>query len=301
MSFAAVSAVCAACRAFAGPTLRDTLTAFAGGRLSNVASIFEQDGVRLVDEMLGPDVPRHLVFLHGWRLNRESLRGIGILFQHTFRVHLIDLPGFGDLPAPPPQWDTSRYADLVQAYLSAHVSGPVVLIGHSFGGRVALRLAARRLPPIVGLVLMAVPGLPARGYSRRRVRRWGVRTLRRVLVSMRGVTGDGPLAWHTRRYGSTDYLAAGELRSIFVRVVNEDLTDSARASSCPVLLVYGSDDTETPSELAFRYAALMDGRATIDVLPHHDHHLYAGTGAHLCAFKIKGWLADLAPLENHGG
>jgi pimeloyl-ACP methyl ester carboxylesterase len=301
MSCAAVRAVCAARRASVGQTLRDTLTAFAGGRLSNVASIFEQEGVRLVDEMLGPDVPRHLVFLHGWRLNRESLRGIGILFQHTFRVHLIDLPGFGDLPAPPPEWDTNKYADFVQAYLSAHVSGPVVLVGHSFGGRVALRLAARRLPHIAGLVLMAVPGLPARGYSRARLRRLGIRTLRRILVSMRGVTGEAPLAWHTRRYGSTDYLAAGELRSIFVKVVNEDLTESARATICPVLLVYGTDDTETPSELAFRYAALMDGRATIDVLPHHDHHLYAGTGAHLCAFKINGWLSGLAPFENHGG
>jgi pimeloyl-ACP methyl ester carboxylesterase len=250
--------------------------------------------------MLGPDVPRHLVFLHGWRLNRESMRGIGILFESAFRVHLIDLPGFGDLPAPPPDWDTIKYADLVQAYLSAHVSGPVVLIGHSFGGRVALRLAARRLPHVAGLVLMAVPGLPARGYSRVRIRRMAIRTLRRLLFALRPLTGPRPLAWHTGRFGSRDYLAAGDLRSIFVKVVNEDLTESARAATCPVLLVYGSDDTETPSELAFRYAQLMDGRATIDVLPHADHHLYAGTGAHLCAFKIRDWLRELAPFEHHG-
>jgi pimeloyl-ACP methyl ester carboxylesterase len=250
--------------------------------------------------MLGPDVPRHLVFLHGWRLNRESMRGIGILFENAFRVHLIDLPGFGDLPAPPPDWDTIKYADLVQAYLSAHVSGSVVLIGHSFGGRVALRLAARRLPAIAGLVLMAVPGLPARGYSRVRIRRTAIRTLRRLLVAIRPLTGARLLAWHTGRFGSRDYLAAGDLRSIFVKVVNEDLTESARALTCPALLVYGTDDIETPSELAFRYAELMDGRATIDVLPHIDHHLYAGTGAHLCAFKIRDWLRELAPFEHHG-
>jgi pimeloyl-ACP methyl ester carboxylesterase len=244
--------------------------------------------------------PDHLVFLHGWRLDRESLRGIGILFQSAFRVHLIDLPGFGDLPAPPPDWDTNKYADLVQAYLSAHVSGPVVLVGHSFGGRVALRLAARRPTHLAGLVLMAVPGLPARGWSRARLRRIGIRALRRVLTLIGALTGPGPLAWHTRRFGSRDYLAAGELRSVFIRAVNEDLTDSARATICPVLLIYGSDDTETPPDLAFRYAALMDGRATIDVLPHKDHHLYAGTGAHLCAFKIRGWLGGLASLENHG-
>jgi pimeloyl-ACP methyl ester carboxylesterase len=134
-----------------------------------------------------------------------------------------------------------------------------------------------------------------------RVRRTAIRTLRRLLFALRPMTGPRLLAWHTARFGSKDYLAAADLRSIFVRVVNEDLTESARATTCPVLLVYGSDDTETPSELAFRYAELMDGRATIDVLPHTDHHLYAGTGAHLCAFKIRNWLQELAPLEIHGG
>ena len=59
--------------------------------------------------------PAHLVFLHGWGGSRESLRGIGTLFQHAFRVHLIDLPGFGDAPPPPPDWDTIHYTDLVQA------------------------------------------------------------------------------------------------------------------------------------------------------------------------------------------
>ena len=61
-----------------------------------------------------------------------------------------------------------------------------------------------------------------------------------------------------------------------------------------MLLLWGTDDTETPPWLALRYAALMDGRATIDVLPHKDHHLYAGTGAHLCALKIRSWLGGRA-------
>ena len=34
----------------------------------------------------------------------------------------------------------------------------------------------------------------------------------------------------------------------------------------------------------------MNGHATVEMLPHKDHFLYAGTGAHLCAFKIREWL-----------
>jgi len=89
-------------------------------------------------------------------------------------------------------------------------------------------------------------------------------------------------------------LAAGEsFRSILVRTVNEDLTESAKQSRCPFLLVYGQDDTETPAWLGERYRALIGDRATLHVLPHKDHHLYSGTGSHLSAFLIRQWLECL--------
>ena len=111
---------------------------------------FEHNGASLIDEVIGESTTHHLVFLHGWGGSRESLRGIGILFQHTHRVHLIDLPGFGEAPPPPPDWDTIHYTDLVQQYLLDRLPGTVVLVGHSFGGRVSVRLAARRLPQMRG-------------------------------------------------------------------------------------------------------------------------------------------------------
>src|SRR5439155_9043845 len=125
---------------------------------------FERSGATLVDEILDGPPDRHIIFLHGWRANRDSLRGIAGLFQPTDRVHLIDLPGFGDAPLPPAAWGsagTIDYADLVQQYIFDRVSGPTILVAHSFGARVALRLAARRLPQIRAIVLMAAPGLPA--------------------------------------------------------------------------------------------------------------------------------------------
>lgn len=251
---------------------------------------FEHGGAGLVDEVIGQAAAPHLVLLHGWGGTRESLRGIGVLFERTHCVHLIDLPGFGEAPPPPEDWDTNSYADLVQHYVLERLPGPVVLVGHSFGGRVAVRLASRRLPSIVGAVLMGVPGLPDLQWSRARVYRSAIRALRRVFGLLRPIAGDGPLAWHTRRFGSRDYLAAGPLRRLLVRTVNEDLTEPARTIACPVLLVWGTDDTETPPWLAERYHTLMRGHATLRLLPHKDHHLYVATGAHLCAFTIRSWL-----------
>ena len=251
---------------------------------------FEDSGSTLIDEVLGGPASAHLLFMHGWGGSRESLRGIATLFEPSHQVHLLDLPGFGDAPPPPPDSDIVRYTDLVQKYLLERIRGPVVLVGHSFGGRIGVRLAARRLPQVRGLVMMGVPGLPQPRWSRQRLRRGAIRNLRRLLRATQPLTGQAALDWHTRRFGSKDYLAAGPLRSLLVRVVNEDLTESARGIDCPVLLLWGGDDTETPLSLACRYRELLGGRATLAVLPHKDHHLYTGTGAHLCAFRIREWL-----------
>jgi pimeloyl-ACP methyl ester carboxylesterase len=255
---------------------------------------FEHHGAALIDEVLGVSSTHHIVFLHGWGGSRESLRGIATLFQHTHTVHLIDLPGFGEAHSPPANWDTIHYADLVQQYVLEKISGSVVLVGHSFGGRVSVRLGARRLAQVRGLVLMGVPGLPQPAWSRVRLRRTGIRLLRRLLIALQPLIGERGVAWHTRRFGSKDYLAAGALRSVFVKVVNEDLTESAQTIASPVLLIWGTDDTEAPIWLADRYKALLGTRARLVLLPHKDHHLYTATGAHLCGEKIRNWMAGLA-------
>ena len=233
-----------------------------------------------------------MLFLHGWGVTRDSLRGIAVLFQASHRCHLIDLPGFGEAPLPPEDWDTIRYTDLIQEYLAHRVRGDVVLVGHSFGGRVALRLAARRPMQVRALVLMGVPGLRLPQPLPLRARRAWIRGLRRGFRAIAPLTGPKPLEWHGRRYGSADYRAANKaLRPVLVRVVNEDLRESAQAVAVPTLLIYGGDDRETPPALAREYKRIMGDLARLHVLPHKDHHLYAGTGAHLCAFKIRSWLA----------
>lgn len=257
---------------------------------------FEHNGAVLVDEVLGEPACRHLVFLHGWGANRDSLRGIGTLFEHTHRVHLIDLPGFGEAPLPPADWGTIHYTDLVQQYILDRLQGPVVLVGHSFGGRISVRLASRHLPAVRAIVLMGVPGLPQPAFTWKGLRRWRIRTLRKLLAALQPIIGRRGLDWHSRTYGSKDYLAAGDLRPILVRTVNEDLTESARSIVCPTLLIWGTDDTETPPWLAYRYQQLLEGKATLSMLPHKDHYLYTGTGAHLCGQTIRTWLESRADV-----
>ena len=143
---------------------------------------------------------------------------------------------------------------------------------------------------------MGVPGLPTPAFSRVWIRRRAIRSLRQVLMAMKPVLGERPIQWHSARFGSKDDLAAGGMRSVHVKVVNEDLTESAQSIAVPVLLIWGGDDTETPPSLAFRYQQLIGERATLEILPHKDHYLYTGTGAHLCGEKIRTWLKARADV-----
>jgi pimeloyl-ACP methyl ester carboxylesterase len=88
----------------------------------------------------GPPV----VFLHGWGLSHRTYRhGLERLVGRGVQVLAPALPGFGGTtPLPPEQFSLEGYADWVAAFLTElGVEGPVTLVGHSFGGGVALRTA----------------------------------------------------------------------------------------------------------------------------------------------------------------
>jgi pimeloyl-ACP methyl ester carboxylesterase len=203
-------------------------------------------GGRVLAEKHGATPPR-VVALHGWGRDGTDFAAI-LSGLDAVSIHL---PGFGPAPAPETVWGSEEYADLVADAVEAFA--PVIVVGHSFGGRVAVRLAARRPELVAGLVLTGVPLLklqaaaaPPLGY---RLARWANR---------RGLVSDMRMDALRDQYGSTDYRAAhGVLRSIMVRVVNETYDaelQALAASAVPQRFVWGELDGEAPTD-AGRVAA----------------------------------------------
>jgi pimeloyl-ACP methyl ester carboxylesterase len=97
-----------------------------------------------------------VVFLHGWGVSHRTYRhGLELLVGHGVRVLAPALPGFaGTAPLPDDEITLQGYAEWVAAFLEEYgVEEAVTLIGHSFGGGVALH-AAHLHPDLVGRLVL---------------------------------------------------------------------------------------------------------------------------------------------------
>jgi len=224
-----------------------------------------------------------LIWAHGWGHTHAAFAPLAQAMRGIAPSVLIDFPGFGASPLPPGAWGTADYADAVAEWLPQMPAGRRIWIGHSFGCRVGLRLAARHPGLIDALFLVAAAGLAPRRSLAERV--W--RTVRRrAYRCLRNLVPDGPARERLRqRFGSADYRQAGILRPILVKTVGEDLAPVARQVTCPTMLVYGEHDSETPPELGERFRALMP-QAELAVLRGLDHWTVLTDGQHQIAHRL---------------
>lgn len=224
------------------------LRAFAGGRLFGAS--------------FGASRPWVLA-LPGWRRTHEDF--IEVL-QGTDGVAL-DLPGFGATPPPPSAWGSADYAAAVAPVLE-EMALPAVVVGHSFGGTVALNLAAHS-PDRVGALVLT--GVPLDRASTRRRPPLGFRVGR--ALHRAGVVGEKRMERLRFRYGSEDYRAAeGVMRQVLVRSLGERYDDVLARVSCPVELVWGEEDVAAPLGAA-RAAASRMPLARLTVVPGGGHLL----------------------------
>lgn len=228
------------------------------------------------------------VWLHGWGQDHTAFNKLAPLFAASGHHRLFDQPGFGETPIANPEADTRDYADRLASLLKG--TGPHIFVGHSFGVRVSIQMAANH-PELVA----AIVGIAGAGLQRKRslwfkgkaraVKTWGqtTRFLDRFFGSSLRASFEG-------KYGSEGYRNAGALRTTFVKVVTEDLSPQAAMVACPTCLLYGGGDTETPPEFGKRYNKLIPN-AEFHELPGFDHWDIMTRGAYQCEAIIKHFLS----------
>jgi len=236
------------------------------------------------------------VWLHGWGQSRGSLFKLAMQLGDRGKHRLFDQPGFGDTRMLPAGSGTVQYAADLLPQLSAE---PTVLVGHSFGARVAIRLAHSNPERVRGLVLIAGAGLQRQKTGLQKLRGKYIKTLGRLAKFSDRTFGTDYAAQHRQRFGSPDYLNAGKLRETFVKVVSEDLAGLAKFVKVPVLLIYGSEDTETPPEFGRRYRRLFSD-ADLKILRGYGHLDILERGSYQVEAHVRPFfnrLEDIAKAE----
>ncbi len=212
------------------------------------------DGTLFADAH-GEGAPR-VIWLHGWARRGADFARCGEMVAARGVASLaLDLPGFGASPPPAEAGGARRYADVVASALGDLGEG-FVLVGHSFGGRVATVIAAEHPELVRALVLTGAPVVrvgasrtPATGYRLiRALRRWRLVSEERLEAAR-------------QRYGSADYRAAsGVVREVLVATLAEDYSDELARLVAPVELVWGERDREVPVAVATRVRDLLTAR-----------------------------------------
>ncbi len=203
------------------------------------------EGLRVQFRLRGKADGEPLLMLHGWGQSSLSFMGAASLLEEKYRTLVPDLPGFGFSEPPPEAWGSAEYARAIAGLPRSAGFESVNVLGHSFGGKVALALATAYPELVKRLVIVASPivQLPLEPGVRRRSRRFAM--LRRAATLLPPLR-ERMLSWGRERFGSADYKSAGVLRPTLVRVVNEDMRPLLASVQAPVLLIWGSLDTEVP-------------------------------------------------------
>jgi pimeloyl-ACP methyl ester carboxylesterase len=222
-----------------------------------------------------------VLFLHGWGSSYALFKPFMDAVAGQYRVCALDLPGFGETGEPPAAWSVDDYGDFVLAFLDSLGIGRVIPVAHSFGGRIVIKLASREKLPVTinKIVLIDSAGIRPKKTVKQKLRLALYKGVKHI-IALGPIKKKVPAlteAWR-KKFGSPDYLNAGpRMRECFIKVINEDLTPCLPKINCPVLLVWGENDRETPIEDGKLMERLIPGAGLV-TLNNAGHYSFLDQG-----------------------
>lgn len=191
--------------------------------------------------------PRPVIVMHGWGCKAST---VVVLAQAAAgsgtTVYNLDLPGFGASPEPSGVWGVEDYTALIEAFVKELNLPAPVLIGHSFGGRIAILYGSRNSTDRI--ILVDAAGIKPHRSLKYYLKVYSFKAAKKLAPVLLGKENGQKFIDRWRgKAGSSDYQQASpQMRAIMSKVVNEDLTPVLKDIKCPTLLIWGEKDTATP-------------------------------------------------------
>lgn len=198
-----------------------------------------------------------IVILHGWGQNGQTWAGLAEKLGSS--ATSIDLPGFGNEPMVADNWGIPEYATWVEKKIKAKKD--LVILGHSFGGRIAAEIAARKPVNLKGLVLSGAPCLyrPSLSTSAK--------------IKIYKILKQFVPPSTRRMVYSRDLKEAGKLEQIFRKTVVHDQTKQLKKIKVPTLIVWGNKDNEVPLAIGQEMHRLIS-KSELKIIEGAGHNSY---------------------------
>lgn len=208
-----------------------------------------------------------LVILHGWGLEGSLYKKLAELLSQDFHVIVPDMPGFGKTEAPSRAYRVIDYAHEIKAFLKEQGVSEAHFIGHSFGGRVTMKLANSSPKLVKSLVLTGTPGVEVFDIKRtvKRMIYWcGAKGLK-LFAFLPPIKKLKHRFYSTRDFGKLE----GVMKKTFLKIIRERLEKEAKVIKQPALLLWGRRDQMAPAR---------DAQKMLKLIPHSYLKIFTRSG-----------------------
>lgn len=214
-----------------------------------------------------------IIILPGWRVSSDRYDSLKRYFSKSgFNTYIFGFAGFEENKPLLRYMTLTDYAKAVLDFISEKKMQKVVLIGHSFGGRVALLIASKNPIWLEKLILTGTPGfVPVNSLKRNLFLIFSKigKIIFYLPILSRLETVSRKILY--RLSGSVDYLHVnGYLKETFQSVIKEDLVPFMKTTNIPTLLIWGENDTIVPFSVAERMEETIKN-CTLRIIPHGTH------------------------------
>ena len=212
---------------------------------------------------------KNLIIIHGWMQDSSSFWNIVPLLKNDFQIYMIDLPGFGRSDMHDEDLTVYDYSEIVADFIKTQKIKSPVILGHSLGGRVAIKLASNYPDLIDKLILEDAAGIkPKRDFLKTLIYPWA-KVFHYLMPNTFGFKTK--IQYKFYKNIEADYISAGKLKSTLANILAEDLTSDIKKIKNETFLIWGENDPT-------KEASLKNGKKIYRMIENSRIEVFDGVG-----------------------